>query len=119
VNLQLTVFGRVHREAPRWRLVRVHQAEHIVRVGQPRDPRLFRDTAQCTLRLRSVMVGETTESRPTVAFWFDFHWDLSDGTPAPFTVVDDAELDQDGRILRLHILYDTASLRESFDALRG
>jgi hypothetical protein len=39
--------------------------------------------------------------------------------PAPFTVVDDAELDQDGRILRLHILYDTASLRESFDALRG
>jgi steroid delta-isomerase len=80
--------------------------------------RLFRDTAQSTLRLRSVMVGKTTESRPTVAFWFDFHWTLSDGTPAPFTVVDVAELDPDGRILTLHILYDTAPLRASFDALR-
>ena len=79
-------------------------------------PRLFRDTAQSTLRLRSVMVGETTESRPTVAFWFDFDWTLSDGTPAPFTV-DVAELDPDGHIIRLHIHYDTAPLRASFDAL--
>ena len=82
-------------------------------------PRLFQDTAQSTLRLRSVMVGETTECRPTVAFWFDFHWILSDGALAQFTVVDVAELDQDGHILTLHILYDTAPLRASFNALRG
>jgi ketosteroid isomerase-like protein len=81
-------------------------------------PRLFRDTARSTLRLRSVMVGET-ESRATVGFWFDFDWTLSDGTRALFTVVDVAELDQDGRIRTLHILYDTAPLRAGFDALRG
>jgi ketosteroid isomerase-like protein len=82
-------------------------------------PRLFRDTARSTLRLRSVMAGETIENRPTVAFWFDFDWTLSDGTNAPFTVVDVAELGQDGRIVRLHILYDTAPLRARFDALSG
>jgi hypothetical protein len=82
-------------------------------------PRLFQDTAQASLRLRSVLVGKTTEGRPTVAFWFDFHWTLSDGALAQFTVVDVAELDQDGRILTLQILYDTAPLRASFDALRG
>ena len=80
-------------------------------------PRLFSDTARSRLRLRSVMVGETSENRPTVAFWFDFDWTLSDGTNAPFTVVDVTELDPDGRILRLHILYDTAPLRESFERL--
>ena len=80
-------------------------------------PRLFGDTAQSRLRLRSVMAGETTENRPTLAFWFDFDWTLSDGTNAPFTVVDVAELDPDGRILRLHILYDTAPLRSSFEGL--
>jgi hypothetical protein len=82
-------------------------------------PRLFDDTARSQLRLRSVMVGETIENRPTVAFWFDFDWTLSDGTRAPFTVVDVAELDHDGRIRTLHILYDTAPLRASFDALPG
>jgi hypothetical protein len=82
-------------------------------------PRLFQDTAQASLRLRSVLVGKTTEGRPTVAFWFDFHWTLSDGALVQFTVVDVAELDQDGRILTLQILYDTAPLRASFDALRG
>jgi hypothetical protein len=44
---------------------------------------------------------------------------LADGTLAPFTVVDVAELDQDGRIRALHIHYDTAPLRSRFDALRG
>jgi steroid delta-isomerase len=82
-------------------------------------PRLFRDTARSTLRLRSVMVGETIESRPTVAFWFDFDWTLSGGTRTLFTVVDIAELDQDGRISTLYILYDTAPLRASFEALGG
>ena len=82
-------------------------------------PRLFRDTAQSTLRLRSVMVGETTDRRPTVGFWFDFDWTLSDGTRAPFTVVDVAELDHEQRIESLHILYDTAPLRAEFEALSG
>ena len=82
-------------------------------------PRLFRDTAQSRLTLRSVMLGQTTDGRPTVAFWFDFDWTLSDGTRARFTVVDVAELDEEERIETLHILYDTAPLRAGFEALSG
>jgi hypothetical protein len=50
-----------------------------------------------------------------VAFWFDFAWVLADGTPARFTVVDIAELTEDGLIARLHIVYDTAPIRADFE----
>src|SRR4030095_12712325 len=51
-------------------------------------PRLFRDTAQSRLTLRSVMLGQTTDRRPTVAFWFDCDGPLPAAPRAPFTVVD-------------------------------
>jgi len=50
-----------------------------------------------------------------VAFWFDFGWVLADGTPAPFTVVDIAELTEDGLIANLHIIYDTSPIRGDFE----
>lgn len=80
-------------------------------------PALFADTADSTLTLKGTMSGQR-EGRPLVSFWFDFDWVLSDGTLAPFSVVDVAELDDEGRIERLHIVYDTAVLRESFNRLR-
>ncbi len=43
---------------------------------------------------------------------------LADGSPAPFTVVDVAELAPDGRIETLHIVYDTAEVRQTFEAGR-
>jgi steroid delta-isomerase len=81
-------------------------------------PRLFADTAESNLTLRATMVGER-EGRPVVSFWFDFDWILANGEPAPFTVVDVAELDHDGRISQLHIVYDTAPIREAFDRQRA
>ena len=36
------------------------------------------------------------DHREAVAFWFDFGWVLADGTSALFTVVDIAELTEDG-----------------------
>tara|TARA_R110002020_G_scaffold152794_12_gene331743 strand:- start:5929 stop:6321 length:393 start_codon:yes stop_codon:yes gene_type:complete len=78
-------------------------------------PALFADSASAKLTLRSVMRGETATGTPTVAFWFDFDWVLRDGAAAPFEVVDIAELDASGRISRLHIIYDTVTVRPAFD----
>jgi hypothetical protein len=40
---------------------------------------------------------------------------LTDGTPAPFTVVDIAELTEDGLIASLQIVYDTSPIRGDFE----
>ncbi|MFV0375628.1 nuclear transport factor 2 family protein [Microbacterium sp.] len=81
-------------------------------------PMLFADTASSVLTLRATMTG-TVEDRAVVSFWFDFDWTLSNGEPAPFTVVDVAELDNKGLIERLHIIYDTAPIREAFRSAHG
>jgi len=85
-------------------------------VLSPREfyPVLFADTQSSRLTLRSVM--RDVDGGPVVSFWFRFDWVLADGAPAPFTVVDVAELAPDGRIEKLHIVYDTAAVREAFDA---
>jgi hypothetical protein len=70
-------------------------------------PTLFADTAEAKLTLRRVF----RDDREAVAFWFDFAWVLADGTPAPFTVVDIAELTEDGLIADLRIIYDTSPIR--------
>ncbi|OJW01511.1 MAG: hypothetical protein BGO47_12910 [Microbacterium sp. 67-17] len=77
-------------------------------------PVLFADTASSRLTLRTTTTG-STEGRTVVSFWFDFGWILSTGQPAPFTVVDVAELDQHGMIERLHIVYDTFPIRDAFN----
>ncbi len=74
-------------------------------------PMLFADTSASVLTLRKTLVSA---DGTTVAFWFDFDWVLANGTPAPFTVVDVAELDEDGLIQRLHIVYDTHLIRDSW-----
>lgn len=77
-------------------------------------PLLFADTAQSVLTLRKTLHDlDGTES--TIAFWFDFAWTLADGTPAPFTAVDVAELDDTGRITHLHIVYDTHPIRAAWE----
>ncbi|MGX5679825.1 nuclear transport factor 2 family protein [Schumannella luteola] len=80
-------------------------------------PVLFSDTARSVLTLRRTLQN-IDAGEPTVAFWFDFAWTLADGTPAPFTVIDVAELDPDGRITRLHIVYDTHPIRAAWENQR-
>ena len=77
-------------------------------------PALFADTGQSRLTLRTTMEGQLS-GLPVVSFWFDFDWTLANGEPAPFTVVDVAELDADGLITTLHIVYDTAPIRAAFE----
>jgi hypothetical protein len=77
-------------------------------------PALFADTGESRLTLRTTMEG-TLGGLPVVSFWFDFDWTLANGEPAPFTVVDVAELDAEGLITTLHIVYDTAPIRAAFE----
>jgi hypothetical protein len=55
--------------------------------------------------------GQTAAGRPLIAFWFRFDWVLASGTHAPFDVVDLCEIDDQGRITNLNIVYDTATVR--------
>jgi len=75
-------------------------------------PALFADTSASVVTLRKLLISDESS---TIAFWFDFDWVLADGSPAPFTVVDVAEL-RDGLITALHIVYDTYPLRDAWTA---
>ena len=87
----------------------------------PRDfyPALFSDTSASQLRLMGTMSGQDLGGAQLVSFFFHFDWRLPSGRPAPFDVVDVARLTSDGLADRLHILYDTVSVRPAFEAETG
>ena len=82
-------------------------------------PALFADTASATLTLLGTMRGTSVEGKALLSFLFHFDWVLPNGTPAPFDVVDIAELDDDGLISGLRIVYDTVDVRPAFEADTG
>jgi len=82
-------------------------------------PRLFGDTSEAGLTLKGVTEGRTVDGVPLVSIWFHFDWRLPSGRPAPFEVVDLAELDADGRIAVLRIVYDTVDVRPAFESEVG
>ena len=77
-------------------------------------PTLFADSAEIRLGLRRAFRDDSE----AVAFWFDFTWVLADGASASSTIVDIAELTEDGLISSLHIIYDTAPIRGGFEEAR-
>jgi hypothetical protein len=82
-------------------------------------PALFADTGSATLTLLGTMRGTSVEGRPLLSFLFHFDWRLPNGTSAPFDVVDVAELDDDGLISSIRIVYDTVDVRPAFEADTG
>jgi hypothetical protein len=82
-------------------------------------PALFADTGAATLTLLGTMRGTSVEGRPLLSFLFHFDWRLPNGTSAPFDVVDVAELDDDGLISSIRIVYDTVDVRPAFEADTG
>lgn len=82
-------------------------------------PVLFADTAAAELTLLGTMRGESVAGTRLVSFLFHFDWVLPGGTPAPFDVVDIAELDDRGLIAGLRIVYDTVDVRPAFEADTG
>ncbi len=83
-------------------------------------PKMFADTESADLTLLGTTTGETTDGRPLVMFLFKFDWVLKAGEDiVAFDVVDVAELDADGKITALTIIYDTKTARPAFDAATG
>lgn len=82
-------------------------------------PALFRDTSRAALTLHGVTSGTSPKGTPLVGLWFHFGWRLGDGRDAPFDVVDMLELNPDGHIASLHIIYDTVEVRPAFEASTG
>ena len=88
---------------------------------RPREfyPTLFADTSSASVTLLGTMRGTSVEGRALLSFLFHFDWVLPGGTPAPFDVVDVAELDDDGLITSIRIIYDTVDVRPAFEADTG
>jgi hypothetical protein len=82
-------------------------------------PALFADTGSASLTLLGTMRGTSIEGRALLSFLFHFDWVLPNGTRAPFDVVDVAELDDDGLISSIRIVYDTVDVRPAFEADTG
>lgn len=82
-------------------------------------PELFADTGAAVLTLRGTMTGTSATGSPLLSFLFHFDWTLPNGTPAPFDVVDVAELADDGRIQAIRIVYDTVDVRPAYEADTG
>ena len=82
-------------------------------------PKLFADTSSSRLTLLGLMEGRTQHGTALISFWFHFDWRLPSGVAAPFDVVDLAELDEDGRIATLRIVYDTVDVRPAFEREMG
>jgi steroid delta-isomerase len=78
-------------------------------------PRLLADSGQSRLTLLGTLTGATVGGASLVGIWFRFEWVLASGREAPFEVVDLAEIDDEGRIERLHIIYDTVDVRPAFE----
>lgn len=82
-------------------------------------PALFADTRSTKLTLLGTMRGTSVEGKALLSFLFHFDWQLPGGTAAPFDVVDIAELDDDGLISSIRIVYDSVDVRPAFEADTG
>jgi hypothetical protein len=82
-------------------------------------PALFADTSRSVLTLRGVTTGTSAEGTSLVNIWFHFDWQLRSGESAPFDVVDVLELNANGLISKLHIVYDTVETRTTFEQETG
>lgn len=79
-------------------------------------PRLMRDTTRSEVALHDVLIHAEKQS---LAIYFHYRWQLADGQWSAFDCMDWLQLDAEGRILSLHIVYDTAATRPAFSAQRN
>jgi hypothetical protein len=80
---------------------------------------VFRDTSDVELTLRGVSGGVSVGGGEIVMIWFRFDWTMAGGTNVPFEAVDVMELNSEGRIANLHIIYDTVNTRPALEQETG
>jgi hypothetical protein len=84
-------------------------------------PELFADSGVSKLTMKGVMSGESANTGAQIfSIWFHFDWVLANGEPAPFDVVDVAEIESESMLIKkLHIIYDTYHIREKFNCSKS
>ncbi|AJC68466.1 MULTISPECIES: nuclear transport factor 2 family protein [Dickeya] len=80
---------------------------------------LFKDTGRAKINLKGVTKGAQVDGRPLITIWFKFKWTLPSGEPAHFECVDVLEMNSEGLIEKLHIIYDTVTARPAYEAEFG
>ena len=76
---------------------------------------LFEDTAQSLITLLQIFKGAQPRS---AAAHFRYRWTMEDEKPITFEGVDLFEFDEQKKIVKLTIIYDTVSVREAFERLK-
>jgi hypothetical protein len=75
---------------------------------------LFKDTQSSEVRLKDVL---TNENNLSACLFFAYTWTLASGTKVEFEVIDYMQLNKDGLIELLQIVYDTRHSRYAYEAL--
>ena len=70
---------------------------------------LGEDTSQSRLKIQGIF--EEKESK-RAALYFTYHWTMSSGNEVTFDVVDILEIDEEGKIKKLIIIYDAEVARK-------
>jgi ketosteroid isomerase-like protein len=76
---------------------------------------LLQDSHRSELTFLDVFTNADTDK---ASLHFRYRWTMTDGTVVTFDCVDVFEFDDDHRITRLVIIYDTAQARPAFDQLQ-
>ena len=77
---------------------------------------LFADTTQSTLTFKDCSVNPGQRSG---CIFFNYGWQLANGTAVDFDVVDYLKLNEAGKITFLQIIYDTVQSRPAWESPQG
>lgn len=75
---------------------------------------LFKDTQSSEVRLKDIL---TNENNLSACLFFAYTWTLASGAKVEFEVIDYMQLNKDGLIELLQIVYDTRHSRHAYEAL--
>jgi hypothetical protein len=78
---------------------------------------LFSDTNQSKIDLKNIFVSDDQPN--TIAAHFLYNWTMKNGNIANFECIDVFELNNENKIDKLTIIYDTYQTRIKFDKLKN
>ena len=76
---------------------------------------LFNDTRQSRIQLHDIFSNDNQRS---FALYFEYKWILSNDKSVVFDVVDIIEMNEESKIIKLKIIYDTIHSRKEVNSLR-
>jgi hypothetical protein len=74
------------------------------------------DSGTSTIEMKRIFVDEEQED---LAIWFRYDWGLDNGERVVFEGVDVFELNEDGKIKELTIIYDTIHTRPMVEEMKN